>query len=201
MKAWKKVLYQFRWGTIAERRERGMVLLHDTLSRTPLHGRYWINGGLLLGVFRNGQPLPNDDDVDFSFWEHDRAAFLDAAHALQAKGFRRRRKRPNNDGSLSTWSFRFMGIDYDFCQMFAVGDKMRWYTHAGAVDLECISEIPDHPLSEMELYGRRWLKPVDHEGYLTALYGDWLTPNSNYKFWNDSQAVVARYPRLKKGAA
>lgn len=197
MRAWKKTLYQILWGSLDERRKHGLVHLHDTLAGTPLHNRYWINGGLLLGCIREHRPLAHDDDADFSFWSWDRPHMLAAAMVLQARGFRSRRKRPNNDGSRTRWSFRYRGVDYDFIQMELVNGKIRWVCHAGKLGLELLNEVPNHGLAELELYGRTWMKPDDHETYLTSLYGDWRVPNPNYCPWEDSKAVIARYP-LKK---
>lgn len=197
MRRLKKLFYRLRWGPLEERRKRGLIRLYDTLAKTPMHGRYWMNGGLLLGCIRDGGPLPHDDDADFSFWESDRRNMLEALEVLRANGFKVRRKRPNNDGTYTKWSLRYQGVDYDFIQMDVVGDKMRWISHAGKPGLEILNEVPNHGLDEIELYGRRWMKPDDHETYLESLYGNWRQPNPNYCAWEDSQAIIAKYPRIK----
>jgi hypothetical protein len=66
-----------------------MRRLHCTLAATPLAGRCWIVGGLLLGPIRQGRPLAGDlGDVDFTFLSSDREAFLSAVPAISAAGFR-----------------------------------------------------------------------------------------------------------------
>jgi hypothetical protein len=57
-----------------------------------------------------------------------------------------------------------------------------------------VNEVDAHELDEIELYGRRWLKPANHEDYLKSLYGDWRTPDPHYRYWRDCQASVARHP-------
>ena len=197
MQKWKKVICRLRWGTIPQRMERGLVRLHDTLAATPLHDRYWINGGLLLGCIRDGGPISHDDDADFSFWESDRELMVEAVRALQSNGFRLRRKRPNNDGTFSKWSMRFQGIDFDFIQMENHGATIRWISHAGALDLEMLNEVPNHGLKKLELFGRQWMIPDEPGTYLEALYGNWREPNPNYQFWHDSKAIIERRPRIK----
>ncbi|NOY29553.1 MAG: hypothetical protein GXP28_05060 [Planctomycetes bacterium] len=197
MQKWKQIAYRTTLGPLPKRRERGLKRLYDALAETPFHGKYWINGGLLLGCIRNGGPMAHDDDADFSFWEKDRELLLDAIGALESKGFRRRKKRPNNDGSITTFSFRYWGVDYDFSQMFLVNNKMQWIGRAGEPGLELLNEVPNHGLNELKLYDRRWLKPDDHETYLESLYGDWRTPNPGYCPWEDSKAVIKTYPQVK----
>jgi len=70
-------------------------------------------------------------------------------------------------------------------------------SHAGEPGLELLNEVPMHGLEELELYGRRFLKPDDHETYLEALYGDWRVPDPDYCPWEDSRAGIAKYPRAK----
>jgi hypothetical protein len=81
--------------------------------------------------------------------------------------------------------------------MFVVDGKMRWIGRAGAPGLELINEVPNHGLDTIELFGRQWMKPDDHETYLEALYGDWRTPKPNYCSWTDSKAVIETYPQRK----
>jgi len=195
---WKSVAYRLAYGSVQRRLKKGLLRLHDALAQTPMHRKYWINGGLLLGCIRHGGPLPHDDDADFSFWEEDREVFVESVKALMDAGFRPRKKRPNNDGSFTTFSFRYLGIDFDFCQMFVVDGKMRWIGRAGEPGLELVNEVPMHGLDEIELFGRTWMKPDDHETYLEALYGDWRDPNPSYCSWTDSRAIIDRYPQQKR---
>jgi hypothetical protein len=46
--------------------------------------------------------------------------------------------------------------------------------------------------SNFEFLGRTWLKVRDHERELTALYGDWRTPQTDWRTDRDSPAVIAR---------
>lgn len=175
--------------------ESGLVQLFDVLAKTRLHNRYWMNGGLLLGCIRNGGPLAHDYDADFSFWEEDMDVFLEGMDALKRNGFAERPFRKNKDGTRTKWAFRFKGVKYEFYLMRRVGGKMRWFSHAHKGTLELVNDAPIHGLNEIELFGRRWLNPDDHETYLESVYGNWRVPNPDYHYCTDSRAVVARYPR------
>ncbi len=182
------------WGSLPERRERGLKRMYDVLAQTAFHNRYWMNGGLLLGCIREGGPLKNDTDADFSFWADDKPYFEEAIQALRSAGFKLGRAKPNKDGSITKWAFKSQVMKYEFYQMDRVGDKMCWLSHARKLGLEMTNEVPLHGLSTIELFGRTWLKPDDHETYLESLYGNWRVPNPGYCYWKDSQAVVSRYP-------
>jgi len=45
----------------------------------------------------------------------------------------------------------------------------------------------------MEFLERTWLKPADHEVFLTAIYGDWRTPNPDYDYVEDEKSIIAKY--------
>jgi phosphorylcholine metabolism protein LicD len=196
---WLRKLSDFiagvRWGTLDDRRKQGLVRLYDVLATTRLHGRYWMNGGLLLGCIRNGGPLPHDNDADFSFWKEDMEVFLEAMEKLKKAGFSEISLKSNKDGSKTQWGYRFRAVKFEFYQMERANGKMRWYSHARRKNtIELVNEVPIHGLNEIELYGRRWMKPDDHEKYLESLYGNWRVPDPNYCYWKDSRAVVDRYP-------
>ena len=170
----------------------GMQRLNDVLLETRLADKVWINGGVLLGYVRHGQPLAHDTDVDFSYWDHD-AECVDAAmpHLLGA-GFRRHARWTNNEGRVTEWSISYRGIRFEFFEMHRCGGKMRWYCYGGKPCQELLNEVPLHGLEAIEMAGCRWLKPDDHETYLSALYGDWRTPNPAYCYVSDSRAIIRR---------
>jgi GH18 family chitinase len=40
-----------------------------------------------------------------------------------------------------------------------------------------------------EFLGRKWLKSADHERELTAIYGDWRTPDQNWDYLYDDLSI------------
>ena len=191
---YKKVLKFVRGesGELAPRLREGMVRLHEALRETPFGDKYWINGGLLLGCIRDGQPLPNDPDVDFSYWKHDVGLLLDAVPKLKSSGFRPKFRYINNDGDVTQLSFMYRGVKYEFFEMHESENQMRWYCYGGKPKLELLNAGPMHGLSDYELFGKRWQIPDDPAAYLSALYGDWRTPDPDYNYVTDSNAVIRR---------
>jgi hypothetical protein len=175
----------------------GLQRLHDTIGTAPLANKIWINGGVLLGYVREGRPLPNDTDVDFSYWDHDRECLEGILPKLLSAGFRPYARWTNNEGRVTEWSLMHRDIKFEFFEMHRSEDRMRWYCYGGDPCQELLNEAPAHGLEHFELAGRRWLKPDDHETYLTALYGNWRTPNPAYFYVRDSRAIIRR--RIWKG--
>jgi hypothetical protein len=153
---------------------------------------------VLLGYIREGRPLANDNDVDFSYWDDDAAHLQAVLPKLLAAGFRRYARWTNNEGRVTEWSLTYRGIKFEFFEMHRSRDKMRWYCYGGQPCQELLNEAPLHGLEPIEMAGRRWLKPDDHETYLTALYGAWRVPNPAYSYARDSRAVIRR--RVWKGS-
>ena len=194
MRSLTAMIHRWRWGTLEERRRNGLVLLHDVLAGTPLQGKYWMIMGLLLGCVRDGGPIKWDRDADFGFLESDLPHFLAAAEVLRSRGFNLRPRQLNNDGSVTKWAFKYQGVKYEFFMFLEREDRLRWLYHSQKLHLELINEVPRHGLDEIELYGRRWLKPANADEYLTTLYGNWRTPDPNYSYARDCQATVSRAP-------
>jgi len=187
-------IHDWRWGPLEERRRNGLVVLHDLLAGTPIHRKYWLIMGLLLGCVRDGAPIKWDRDADFGFLESDLPDFLKAADVLRANGFDLRPRQLNNDGGVTKWAFKYQGVKYEFFMFLERGDRLRWIYHSRKLHLELVNELPRHELDEIELYGRRWLKPANADEYLTTLYGNWRTPDPNYRYWRDCQATISRAP-------
>ena len=182
------------WGPLALRRERGLVYLHDVLAQTGLNNKYWAVMGLLLGCMRDGVPIQWDRDADFGFLERDLPEFQGAIEELRNRGFSLRRLQINNDGRVTKWAVRRHAFKYEFFMFEEHGDRLRWHYHSRKAGIEVINEIPAHGLDEFTLYGRRWLKPDNADAYLTALYGDWRTPNPDYVYWRDCGVSIERSP-------
>ena len=53
-------------------------------------------------------------------------------------------------------------------------------------------EIPAQGLAPFDLVGRTWQKVADHEAELTALYGDWRTPDPTWSC-TEERSIVRRH--------
>jgi hypothetical protein len=189
-----ELVSRLRWGSIAERRQDGLVRLYDLLAQTNFHGKYWVFLGLMLGCVREGGPLAHDRDSDFAFLADDRGDFLDAVAMLRKEGFDLRPLQVNNDGRTTKWALKRQGYKFEFFQVDRVGDRYRWYTHGRNPPTEFANEVPAHGLADFELYGRRFRIPDNAERQLEILYGNWRKPDPDYKYWRDCKATVERNP-------
>ena len=175
----------------------GLDLLHTTLADSPLHGRYWVCGGALLGWAREGAMLAHDPDVDFHFWREDEELFLQAVERLVQVGFKRKCYWRNVAGEISEYTLTYKSLAFDFFIAHRHNDNTRWYLYVGSPSrnipaAELLRESPGCELASFEFLGKRWLKPKDHKTYLAALYGDWRTPNSKFDALTQSPCNIRR---------
>jgi hypothetical protein len=171
---------------------------HDVMARTPMADRYWFSGGALLGWAREGQLLRHDAlDVDFHYLAEDADRFEASLPILAADGFRVGRRFPNvrPDVAAKQWALMKDGAVFDFFRIDDCGDHLRSYSYGwrGPEALENELALPAQPLEEFFFLGRYWLKPTDHDAELTALYGDWRTPDPGFNYM-DGRAIVSRRP-------
>ncbi len=190
----KELFLRLLWGDLQERKKRGLVRLHDLLARTSFDGKYWITMGLLLGYMRDGGPIPWDRDFDFGFMEEDLAHFLSAVDQMRAHGYDLRPTQINNDGRTTKWALKYRGVKYEFFQFERRGEKLRWFYHRRKPPMELTNEVPSGGLAPLDMFGRRWLRPDNAEEILTAVYGDWRTPNPEYHYSRDCVATIERRP-------
>jgi hypothetical protein len=186
--------YRLRWGSLEERRRRGLVRLHDLLATTDFADRYWMIMGLLLGCRRDGAPVPWDRDSDFGFMDEDLPSFLAAMRVLRDAGYNLRPPQVNNDGRTTMWTLKYEAVKYDFFLMQRHGGSYRWICHQRKPPLELVNEVPAHGLAAYVLYDRQWQVPDNAEDLLTRMYGDWRRPDPDYVYWRDCRAIVERYP-------
>jgi len=145
---------------------------------------------MLLGYAREGRLISFDPDIDFHYWRDDQDRLEQSLGALEQAGFRQRPGRVDNDGRRVKYLVRYMGVKYEFFEAERVEDTIRWYCFRRRPPRQFLNQIPAHGFNEFDFYDRTWIKPDDHEGYLTALYGDWRTPCPDYKYYLDSKAIV-----------
>jgi cytidyltransferase-like protein len=172
---------------------RDLRRLHDVLAATELANRYFVFGGLLVGWAREGRVLPNDvHDADFAFPIDYTPAFITAAQALTRAGFTLTEEFRNNHGEIAEYRFARHSANFEFFVLWRNNGTVRHYQYADATEMVC--EFPEQELVPFEFLGRTWLKPADHDAFLTRAYGDWHTPDPNWDYTNDG-TIVERHPR------
>jgi hypothetical protein len=175
-------------------------LINDVLAKTPMAGRYWVFGGLLLGHVREGNVLLHDSvDADFAFLAEDLPVLERCIPALADAGFRPLFRYPGLDGDAFEWSFQRGDAKLEFFRHDVVGDTFQYHV-CGWRDWDAPQghvyndyEIPAQPLEEFRFLGRTWLKPRDPELQLTAMYGDWRTPDPEWNYMR-GRNIVATHP-------
>lgn len=169
--------------------------LADALRGTPLDGRYWVVGGLLLGWAREGRPLASDlHDADFDYLDEDHDRFLASIPALVDAGFQPRHRFSSADGRYLEHRFRRGRAHFEFFRVTPTGDRWRYSVFVrGDEPAELVGEILAQPRVPFEFLSRSWHKVADHEAVLTAVYGDWRTPRPEWSYTSD-RAVVEQIP-------
>ena len=185
-------------GSPKSRAIANLQLLHDVVAQTPMNGRLWVFGGLLLGWAREGDLLGHDcDDVDFAYLAEDADVFEGIFGTLEDAGFKLSLRYPGSTGEATEYAFRRDGIKFDFFCLTAQDDaRFHYRSYGGLPDGRLVAnliEIPGQPLEEFRFLGRTWLKVRDHDAELTALYGDWRTPRPDWDYMT-GPSIVGRAP-------
>jgi hypothetical protein len=163
-----------------------LQLLNDVLATTPIGNRYWLFGGLLLGLAREGSVLGHDAvDADFAVLADDVGRLQASFDALFDAGFGPLYCFPGDGRPATEWSFTRGGRKFEFFVLDQVGDQFEYFNYAlhgdrGPVFNRC--QLPAQPLEEVAFLGRRWLKVRDHDLELTGNYGDWRTPDPAWDY-------------------
>lgn len=175
-------------------------LLHDLLARTPMAGRYWLFGGLLLSAVREGEIMPHDTkDADFAFLAEDDALLRGTFAALVEAGFEPYLRFPGATGIATEYSFMKDDAKFEFFRVeIDDQDRFTWANYGRLHDghhtpIRNNCAIPAQPLDELRFLDRTWLKPRDADFELTALYGDWRTPDADFSYM-EAPTIVGREP-------
>jgi hypothetical protein len=184
-----------------ERRARGRVIerdlgrLHDVLECSPMAGRYWLWGGVLLGWAREGQVLAHDQkDVDLAYEAADADRLRDTIPMLEAAGFKRWFAYRNNDGRVTETTFLRHGAKFELWQMDDVGAEWEYHVYGSdesGQPMQLVARLAAQERVPFDFLGRRWRKVRDHESELAALYGSWRVPDPTWRYI-DQGGVIDR---------
>jgi hypothetical protein len=177
--------------------EGNLRLLHDTLARTPISGRYWLFGGLLLSAIREGELMLHDTkDADWAFLGEDEERLVAAFPALVDAGFAPHFRFPGATGPATEYSFTRDGAKFEFFRVDVAGDRFTWCNHGILPDgtgRQNRCAIPAQPLDEVRFLDRTWLKVRDADVELTALFDTWRIPAPGFDYM-DAPTIVERRP-------
>ncbi|MHB1516820.1 MAG: hypothetical protein ACYCVN_01505 [Acidimicrobiales bacterium] len=174
---------------------RNLRLFNDVLADTPMAGRYWVIGGLLIGWAREGRLLSFDArDADFGFWEDDLPLLEGCVETLGRRGFSLSGTYIGTRGTIAEHSFSRQGVRFDFLSMRRIGDEIH-YCGFGPEDgswWEIESTVPYQKTVPFDFLGRTWQKMADHELALDVAYGDWRVPDPDWDYLHAPNIVARR---------
>jgi hypothetical protein len=178
---------------------RDLRRFNDVLASEGLVDVVWLTEGVLLGLAREGRLLRHDRDADFGILREDLPRLLDAASALSSRGFKRHHRYYANDGRLAIVMFIRRRTFFEFVVFDREGDDLRYVAFDTNPDdlREFEGRVPDQPLVPVEFLGRRWMRHADPDRELTALYGDWRIPQTQWVWQRDELALYAQRAWLR----
>lgn len=161
---------------------------------------YWLEGGTLLGIIREGRLLPWDNDVDISMHVNHLTHPENLFEALKNIGLRVRTRyfkesseilKKGNIRMIKVRQRRFFGllkgtVCLDIFVKYTRGDHTFW-----EIDNKQ-KQVPYHfyeTLDTLEFKDKTYSIPKDAEGYLTYRYGDWKIPVKDWDTSTDDKAL------------
>lgn len=160
----------------------------DIMNATGAY--WWLECGVLLGIYREGKLLDHDDpDIDFTVLEptdHEKIKrlFLDNDYKLFAEG-------PHQLVMIK----KDVLVDISFYTRESEDLVMRIHGAGRAVQPYALFE----PLGEVEFEGRTYPTTNNIEAYLEQRYGDWKTPKKEKRPWTEpGEHMVWQAERVDK---
>jgi len=164
---------------------------------------YSIDSGTLIGIVRDGDLLPWDDDIDFCIPDRDREKFLSLLGEFRKRGYwiSRRYMRQPFEGVWTTNDlqaikirnrdlFFFRGrVKADFNFRYKHGSDYFWYMR-GADHVSKSDEKYYNSCEEIDYENRKVKVPAHYKEFLTEKYGDWETPDKNYSVKTDDRMAI-----------
>lgn len=171
-----------------EMRNKATNLL-GTINEVLKDEKCYLSFGTLLGIVRENQLLPWDDDIDLSIFPKDVDSILD--------------KLISNIDKLSTdFNFKIYKRQYSEGEIANISvycfyeDEDLFH-----ISLACLNEVEEGMYSqevnitpkeffegydELVFNGHTFKAPNNHLGYLEYTYGDWKTPKKDTSFFDNS---------------
>lgn len=177
--------------------EADLRRLNDTLASTPLSGKYWVWGGLLLGWAREGRVLVHDDmDADFCVLSDDWDSLEYALPKLHRSGFRGHLRFRDPSGLTTILVLVRHGARFEFYRMRQAKEKLLFSVYGTYLgeQFEVTQFIPSDTLEPFLFLGRTWLKAKHHERELAHLYGQWRQPEENWSYIAPKHYEIERKP-------
>jgi phosphorylcholine metabolism protein LicD len=169
---------------------------------------YYLEGGTLLGLVRDGELLPWDHDIDLSISVNDVEKFVANKKLLAKKGYRLTSRKIHEDiGGFKKGQYRVFKVKKRipsilkavlpiFHKYMVVADifvKADDETHTYWQAMEKIMRVDKIYYSKYETIkylGQRIKVPYKYKDYLTEKYGDWSFPIKEWNCARDESTVI-----------
>lgn len=135
--------------------------------------------GSLLGAYREGEPIKDDeDDLDFAVpYEVAEFKMADILEAFTKRGFTIKMLRP------TVMSFKRGNSHVDFLFYRGTGTHYYLTLYHQKVPHALLTQLKSYnKLGEIEFLGQKFNCPENIESHLAFRYGDWKTPIYRPKF-------------------
>ena len=184
------------------------MLFYFTDFLTKHRINYFLEGGTLLGIVRDGDLLPWDHDVDISIDYSDAKKLDKLRWRIYLMGYRLTCKKgiqsygpiKENDYRI----FKLKPLGYSFLKMFypVFSEKMvvldvfvkkddDKYTYWQSMGKFLRVDKSHYESQEsIDFMGYKLTVPFNYKDYLTAKYGDWTVPIKKWHCENDEKTIV-----------
>ena len=166
-------------------------IIADVLKEEEL--RFVCTEGTLLGLARDGRLISWDDDLDFTIMDDGNIPWDKLEKSLLKKGFWKYREK-EKDGKLISQAYKYKNVHCDFTSWQKGGDTVHICYGCYEYDnikykngVESLYRVWDIEVPEISNITWKQLDehyipmPENYKEILSAIYGDWKIPNSNYK--------------------
>lgn len=149
--------------------------------------RWCLSHGTILGVRRDGDTIPWDDDVDLAIFSDDRPKLAEARLKLRENGFYCPAEGDPNrpiDPAGNMPYYDFIAIkDGEKVECWIFDKIGKFYIYDQKREGLAIPEEHFNEFSKIVWRGSEFNAPNDVDGFLTKMYGPtWMTPDKNKKY-------------------
>lgn len=156
------------------------------------NAKYFVDCGTLLGLVRDGKPIPYDRDIDYGIWFDD-AFTPDKLDTIMKKIGLKRISRGSVDGVIQEVTYASGAIHIDFFRHSEIGNESRIYVFFRDVEVKYPSKnhysillqrrLHITGLKKINVAGVEMNVPENVEPYLASVYTDnWRTPDPKWLF-------------------
>lgn len=153
------------------------VLLQGKAILEDVGVPYFLVGGTLLGIVREGSLLAHDKDVDVAVLNEDLTPEIKEKIKSHSQ-FRVESKAHGENGQLS---FYFDDTGFDIFPMTLIGEN-RFFNQRGELGLWWPKDMVEKPWSDIQYRGITWKAPKDINGFLDHMYGDWHVEDKKFNW-------------------